>query len=169
MTFRTFFFELSNCFQLSNFYCSFPLDFFLFSFCWHTCASGRVSWSQRSDPLLFSQGSAAPTLLFLWAGQGSFLAAFRQGSAIFLAFSGQQARCRCQVGGRHLPSVSYGQSHIQTPVLTESTVFAHLDRLVSLNFVSGRLSSSSLCSAALICVFCATRRIRFYVSDLFQK
>ena len=24
-------------------------------------------------------------------------------------------------------------------------------------------------SAALICVFCATRRIRFFVSDLFQK
>ena len=32
----------------------------------------------------------------------------------------------------------------------------------------GRLSSDS-CSAALICVFCATRRIRFFVSDLFQK
>ena len=25
------------------------------------------------------------------------------------------------------------------------------------------------CSAALICEFCATRRIRFFVSDLFQK
>ena len=36
----------------------------------------------------------------------------------------------------------------------------HLDRLVSLNFVPGRLSSNS-CSAALICVSCATRRIRF--------
>ena len=29
-------------------------------------------WSKCSDPLLFSQGSAAPTLLFLWAGQCSF-------------------------------------------------------------------------------------------------
>ena len=50
----------------------------------------------------------------LWAGQGSFLAAFRKGSAAFLAFSGQQASRRCQVGGRHLPTVSYGQSNIQT-------------------------------------------------------
>ena len=70
-------------------------------------------WSECSDPLLFSQCSAAPTLLFLWAGQGSSLAAFRQGSAAFLYFSGQQASWRCQVGGRHLPTVSYGQSNIQ--------------------------------------------------------
>ena len=56
-----------------------------------TCVSVRVFWSKCSDPLLFSQGSAAPTLLFLWAGQGSSLAAFRQGSAVFLVFSGQQA------------------------------------------------------------------------------
>ena len=59
------------------------------------------------------------------------------------------------MGGRHLPTVSYGQSHIQThtdTVLSESTVFAHLDRIVSLYIQSGRLSSNS-CSAALICVF----------------
>merc|ERR1711924_225638 len=74
-------------------------------------------------------------------------------------------KMRCHVGGRHLPSVSYGQSHIQTPVLTELTVFANLDRLVSLHIQSGRLCSNS-CSAALICAFCATRRIRFFVSDL---
>ena len=66
-----------------------------------------------------------------WAGQSSFLAAFRQGSAIFLAFSGQQDRRRCQVGGRHLPSVSYGQAYQQTYSDTgdsESLVLAHLDR-----------------------------------------
>ena len=51
---------------------------------------------------------------------------------------------------------------------SESSVFAHLDRIVSFHFLTGRLSSNS-CSAALICVFCATRRIRFFVSDLFQK
>ncbi len=135
-------------------------------FCLRSCF-----WSKCSDPLLFSQGSAAPTLLFLWAGQGSSLAAFRQGSAAFLDFSGQQVRCRCQVGGRHLPSVSYGQSYKQTysdTGFSESSVFAHLDRIVSFHILSGRLSSNS-CSAALICVFCATRRIRFFVSDLFQK
>ena len=49
-----------------------------------------------------------------------------------------------------------------------SSVFAHLDRRVSFHILAGRLSSNS-CSAALICVFCATRRIRFFVSDLFQK
>ena len=89
----------------------------------------------------------------------------------FLDFSGQQARCRCQVGGRHLPSVSYGQSYQQTYFdigFSVSSVFAFLDRRVSLHILAGRLSSNSS-SAALIFVFCATRRIRFVVSDLFQK
>ena len=58
--------------------------------------------------------------------------------------------------------------YIQTPVFSESTAFARLDRIVSLSILSVRLSSNS-CSAALSCVFCATRRIRFCVSDLFQK
>ena len=73
-------------------------------FCLRSCF-----WSKCSDPLLFSQGSAAPTLLFLWAGQGSPLADLRVGSAAFRCFSGQQASRRSQVGGRHLPTVSYGQ------------------------------------------------------------
>merc|ERR1711904_90051 len=92
-------------------------------------------------------------------------------SAAFLDFSGQQARCRCQVGGRHLPSVSYGQSYQQTYFdigFSVSSVFAFLDRRVSLHILAGRLSSNSS-SAALIFVFCATRRIRFFVSDLFRK
>ena len=131
----------------------------------------RQKFSHFSAKFCKIYRSAAPTLLFLWAGQGSFLAAFRQGSAIFLAFSGQQARCRCQVGGRHLPSVSYGQAYQQTysdTGFSESSVFAYLDRRVSFHTLAGSLSSNS-CSAALICVFCATRRIRFFVSDLFQK
>ena len=76
-----------------------------------------------------------------------------------------------QVGGRHLPSVSYGQSYQQTYFdigFSVSSVFAFLDRRVSLHILAGRLSSNSS-SAALIFVFCATRRIRFFVSDLFQK
>ena len=83
----------------------------------------------------------------------------------------QQASRRCQVSGRHLPTVSYGQFQLKLPVLSDYTVFAHLDRLVSVNLVPGRLSSNSCsaASAALICVSCATRRIRFSVSDLFQK
>ena len=57
---------LSPCVRCLTFLISLTL------FCWHTCASARVFWSKCSDPLLFSQGSAAPTLLFLWAGQCSF-------------------------------------------------------------------------------------------------
>ena len=125
-----------------------------------TCVSVRVFWSKCSDPLLFIQGSAAPTLLFLWAGPGSSLAAFGLGSATFRSFSGQQASRRCQVGGRHLPTVSYGPFQTKLPVISEYTIFAHLDRLVSLHFVPGRRSSNS-CSATFICVSCATRRIRF--------
>ena len=73
--------------------CVRTMPYFLISLalsCWHSCASARVFWSKCSDPLLFSQGSAAPTLLFLWAGQGSSLAAFRQGSAAFLSFRGNR-------------------------------------------------------------------------------
>ena len=128
-----------------------------------TCVSVRVFWSKCSDPLLFSQGSAAPTLLFLWAGQGSSLAAFRKGSAAFLAFSGQQASRRCQVGGRHLPIVSYGHSYKQTysdTSFSESMVFAHLDRIVSLHILSGRLSSNS-CSAVISRVLCYAKNSLF--------
>ena len=59
-------------------------------------------------------------------------------------------------------SLSY-RSLIPSPFFCSAEIFFDL-------FASkqGRLSSDS-CSAALICVFCATRRIRFFVSDLFQK
>ena len=60
------------------------------------------------------------------------------------------------VGGRHLPIVSYGHSYKQTYSDTsfpESTVFAHLDRIVSLHILSGRLSSNS-CSAVISRVLC---------------
>ena len=77
--------------------------------------------------------------------------------------SGQQARWRCQVGGRHLPTVSYGQSYQQPSSVTgfiESTVFAHLDRLVSRHILSGSLTGNS-CSAALTCVFVLREEFAF--------
>merc|ERR1711907_544309 len=66
-------------------------------------------------------------------------------------------------------SVSYGQAYQQTysdTGFSESSVFAYLDRRVSFHTLAGSLSSNS-CSAALICVFCATRRIRSKKSDEF--
>ena len=59
------------------------------------------------------------------------------------------------MGGRHLPTVSYGQSYQQPYSVTgfsESTVFAPLDRIVSRHILIGSLTSNS-CSAALACVF----------------
>ena len=50
--------------------------------------------------------------------------------------------------------------YIQTPVFSESTVFARLDRIVSLSILSSRLSSNS-CSAALICVFVLREEFAF--------
>ena len=93
----------------------------------------------------------------------SSLAAFRQGSAAFLAFSGQQARWRCQVGGRHLPTVSYGQSYKQT---YSDTGFSRANGLCTLGphsfspHSAGRFSSNS-CSAALICVFVLREEFAF--------
>ena len=112
-------------------------------------------------PLEFFGRSAAIRCFSVRAVQLPRCFSYGQGSAAFRSFSGQQASRRCQVGGRHLPTVSYGQFQIKLPVLSEYTIFAHLDRLVSLKFVPGRLSSNS-CSASLICVSCATRRIRFF-------
>ena len=124
-------------------------------------------------PAAFQSGQCSSlTLLFLWAGQGSSLAAFRQGSAAFRSFSGQQASWRCQVGGRHLPTVSYGPFQTKLPVISEYTIFAHLDRLVSLHFVPGRRSSNS-CSAAVmflflcyLCFLCYTNNSLFVSKNL---
>ena len=138
-------------------------------FCWHTCASARVFWSKCSDPLLFSQGSAAPTLLFLWAGQGSSLAAFRQGSAAFLYFSGQQASRRCQVGGRHLPFVSYGHFQITIPVLSDFTVSAPLDRSAPLTFVTGRFYSNSCSADSLLFVILVLREEFAFLFQTFPE
>ena len=103
-------------------------------------------------PRCFScgQGRAAPLLLFVRAVQLSCL-------------FGATGRWRCQVGGRHLPIVSYGQSYKQTYLDTgfsEPTVFAHLDRIVSLHILSGRLSSNS-CSAAISRVLCYAKNSLF--------
>ena len=59
------------------------------------------------------------------------------------------------MGGRHLPTVSYGQPLQQPYFVTgfsESTVFAPLDRIVSRHILPGSLTSNS-CSAAHTCVF----------------
>merc|ERR1712159_744153 len=75
----------------------------------------------------------------------------------------QQARWRCQVGGRHLPTVSYGQPYQQPYSVTgfsESPVFAHLDRIVSRHILSGSLTSNS-CSAAPTCVFVLREEFAF--------
>ena len=111
-------------------------------------------------PLEFFGRSAAIRCFSVRAVQLPRCFSCGQGSAAFRNFSGQQASRRCQVGGRHLPTVSYGPFQTKLPFISEYTIFAHLDRLVSLHFVPGRRSSNS-CSAAFICVSCATRRIRF--------
>ena len=86
-----------------------------------------------------------------------------QGSAAFRSFSGQQASRRCQVGGRHLPTVSYGQSYKQT---YSDTGFSRANGLCTLGphsfspHSAGRLSSNS-CSAALICVFVLREEFAF--------
>merc|ERR1719482_1280384 len=93
--------------------------------------------------MFFSQGSAAS---FLVGRAVQLFAAFRSFSQLFAAFrsfSGQQASRRCQVGGRHLPTVSYGPFQTKLPVISEYTIFAHLDRLVSLHF-----GVSSLCTVS---------------------
>ena len=67
------------------------------------------------------------------------------------------------MGGRHLPTVSYGQSYQQPCSVTgfsESTVFAPLDRIVSRHILSGSLTSNS-CSAALTCVFVLREEFAF--------
>ena len=86
-----------------------------------------------------------------------------QGSAAFRSFSGQQASRRCQVGGRHLPTVSYGQSYKQT---YSDTGFSRANGLCTLGphsfspHSAGRFSSNS-CSAALICVFVLREEFAF--------
>ena len=122
-------------------------------------------------PAAFQSGQCSSHAAFLVGRAGQLPCCFSSGQCSFSCLFGATGRWRCQVGGRHLPIVSYGQSYKQTysdTGFSESSVFAHLDRIDSFHILSGRLSSNS-CSADLICVFCATRRVRFFVSDLCQK
>ena len=113
-------------------------------------------------PAAFQSGQCNSHAAFLVGRAGQLPRCFSHGQCrpAFRCFSRHQASRRCQVGGRHLPTVSYGPFQTKLPFISEYTIFAHLDRLVSLHFVPGRRSSNS-CSAAFICVSCATRRIRF--------
>ena len=104
-------------------------------------------------PRCFScgQGRAAPLLLFVRAVQ------------LFLPFRGN----RPGGGARWVDVTSplwatdtLTNRHIQTPVFSESTVFAHLDRIVSLHILSGRLSSNS-CSAVISRVLCYAKNSLF--------
>ena len=104
-------------------------------------------------PRCFScgQGRAAPLLLFVRAVQ------------LFSTFRGNRP-----AGGARWVDVTsplwatdnQPYRYIQTPVFSESTVFARLDRIVSLSILSCRLSSNS-CSAALICVFVLREEFAF--------
>ena len=92
-----------------------------------------------------------------------------QGSAAFRYFSGQQANRRRQVGGRHLPNVSYGHFLSQLPVSSE---FNGLCTSGSHRFLPTLYQADlRVILAAQLSVreSHATRRIRFSVSDLFQK
>ena len=74
------------------------------------------------------------------------------------------------MGGRHLPSVSYGQSYQQPSSVTgfiESTVFAHLDRIVSLHILPADFPV--ILAAQLLFVFLCYAKNSLFVSDLFQK
>ena len=74
------------------------------------------------------------------------------------------------MGGRHLPTVSYGQSYKQTYSDTdfpEPTVFAHWDRIVSLHILLADFPV--ILAAQLLFVFLCYAKNSLFVSDLFQK
>ena len=92
-----------------------------------------------------------------------------QGSAAFRYFSGQQANRRRQVGGRHLPNVSYGHFLSQLPVPSEfkglrtSGPHRFPPTLYQTDFTVVLAAQLSVRESH------ATRRIRFSVSDFLQK
>ena len=74
------------------------------------------------------------------------------------------------MGGRHLPIVSYGQSCKQTysdTGFSEPTVFAHLNRIVSLHILPADFPV--ILAAQLLFVFLCYAKNSLFVSDLFQK
>jgi hypothetical protein len=125
-------------------------------------------------------------------GQCSALAAFRLGravqlascfslcSAVFSAFLGAPRpsgfRWVCVTSSRELRSAFFKFVNGFIWVQTDNEAIGRTkhcffnSRPDQCTRITGarRLYGNS-CSAALICEFCATRRIRFFVSDLFQK
>ena len=114
-------------------------------------------------PAASQSGQCSSHAAFLVGRAGQLPCCFSSGQCSFSCLFGATGRWRCQVGGRHLPIVSYGHSYKQTYSDTsfpESTVFAHLDRIVSLHILSGRLSSNS-CSALISRVLCYAKNSLF--------
>ena len=114
-------------------------------------------------PAAFQSGQCSYHAAFLVGRAGQLPCCFSSGQCSFSCLFGATGRWRCQVGGRHLPIVSYGQSYKQTysdTGFSEPTVFAHLNRIVSLHILSGRLSSNS-CSAVISRVLCYAKNSLF--------
>ena len=112
-------------------------------------------------PAASQSGQCSSHAAFLVGRAGQLPCCFSSGQCSFSCLFGATGRWRCQVGGRHLPIVSYGQSYKQTysdTGFSEPTVFAHLNRIVL--STAGRISSNS-CSAALTCVLCYEKNSRF--------
>ena len=112
-------------------------------------------------PAAFQSGQCSSHAAFLVGRAGQLPCCFSSGQCSFSCLFGATGRWRCQVGGRHLPIVSYGQSYKQTysdTGFSEPTVFAHLNRIVL--STAGRISSNS-CSTALICVFVLREEFAF--------
>ena len=118
---------------------------------------------QSSFSLVFFQASAALWLLFGWAGQYSFRAAFRKCSAVFSAFLGAHrpsgSRWVCVTSSRELRSTCFfvnGFIWVQTDneAIGRSKHCFFNSRPDQCNRITGarRLYCNS-CSAALICEF----------------
>ena len=87
-------------------------------------------------PAAFQTEQCSSHAAFLVGRAGQLPCCFSSGQCSFSCLFGATGRWRCQVGGRHLPIVSYGQSYKQTysdTGFSEPTVFAHLNRIVSLH------------------------------------
>ena len=95
-------------------------------------------------PAAFQSGQCSSHAAFLVGRAGQLPCCFSSGQCSFSCLFGATGRWRCQVGGRHLPIVSYGQSYKQTysdTGFSEPTVFAHLNRIVSLHCRQNRRST----------------------------
>ena len=62
-------------------------------------------------PAAFQSGQCSSHAAFLVGRAGQLPCCFSSGQCNFSCLFGATGRWRCQVGGRHLPIVSYGQSY----------------------------------------------------------